>query len=168
MSIELCCHGKEEQMDLTQVTEMKNSIIDELQRMEKLKQSMENTLAGLIQWEKHLQKSGPAASRAPRKKPVVLPEIQPIPQGTTKTIRITPGERVERALGNMHGEFTRSQLLAETEGDGKGELGSGSFGGVFLRLLKNQRIRCVKGSPSKRDSLYVRSSEAKTDQAFLD
>ena len=44
-------------MDLVQIAEMKNKIIEELRQIDGLKQSMEHTLAGLIQWEKHLQGS---------------------------------------------------------------------------------------------------------------
>jgi hypothetical protein len=147
-------------MDLAQITEMKNKIIEELQRIGGLKQSMENTLAGLIQWEKHLQSSATGPAKPATKKPVIK-EVQPKPPGAIKTADFTPSERVKRALSTMRGEFTRSQLLAETEGDGKGDIGSGTYSNIFSRLLKKQRVECVKGSPSQRDSLFMRSGDKK-------
>ena len=54
-------------MDLARIVEMKNKIIEELREIDALKQSMENTLAGLIEWEKHLKSSAKApAKRAGR------------------------------------------------------------------------------------------------------
>jgi hypothetical protein len=153
-------------MDLIQIREMKNKIMDELRRMDGLKQSMEQTLAGLIEWEKHVQDGavkGAARRRAPAQ------EIQPKPQAAIKPPDPAPGDRVGRALAAIQGEFTRSQLLAEAEGDGKGAIGSGTYSNIFTRLLKTQRIQCVKGNPGQRDSLYVRGSDKKTrstDQAY--
>jgi hypothetical protein len=153
-------------MDLAQIAEMKNKIIEELRRIDGLKQSMENTLAGLNQWEKHLQSSATGPAKPPTKRPVIK-EVQPKPAGAIKTADFTPSERVKRALVTMRGEFTRSQLLAETEGDGKGDIGSGTYSNIFSRLLKKQRIECVKGSPSQRDSLYMKRGDKKADEGFL-
>jgi hypothetical protein len=147
-------------MDLAQITEMKNKIVEELRQIDRLKQSMQSTLAGLIEWEKYLQSSGPGPVRTGTRRAAVIQEVQPKPPAPLKTTRVNPSERVGKALANMHGEFTRSQLLAEAEGDGKGELGTGTFGSIFSKLLKKQRIQCVKGTPGQRDSLYLKSSES--------
>jgi hypothetical protein len=153
-------------MDLAQITEMKDKIIEELRRIDGLKQSMENTLAGLNQWEKHLQSTAIGPVKPPTKRPVIK-EVQPKPPAAIKTADFTPSERVKRALVTMRGEFTRSQLLAETEGDGKGDIGSGTYSNIFSRLLKKQRIECVKGSPSQRDSLYMKRGDKKADEGLL-
>jgi hypothetical protein len=154
-------------MDLVQITEMKSKIIEELRQIDGLKQSMEHTLAGLVEWERYLQSSAAGPVKAATRKPGVVREIQPKPQGAIKTADPAPSERVNKALVAIRGEFTRSQLLAETEGDGKGGIGAGTYSNIFSRLLKKQRIQCVKGSPDQRDSLYMRSGEKKPDQPLL-
>jgi hypothetical protein len=151
-------------MDLIQIAEMKNKIIEELRQIDGLKQSMENTLAGLVQWERHLQISAAAPAKIPPRKPVAIKEVQPKPPEPVKAAEVTPSERVDKALAIIRGEFTRSELLAETEGDGKGGIGTGTFSNIFSRLLKREYIQCVKGSPGRRDSLYVRSGERKPTQ----
>ena len=37
-------------MDLAQIAEMKNKIIEELRQIEGLKQSMERSVAGFVEW----------------------------------------------------------------------------------------------------------------------
>jgi hypothetical protein len=154
-------------MDLTQIAELKDKITEELRRIEALKQSMEHTLAGLIEWEKQLQGGTRGPVKSPKRRPVVVKEVYPKPQGVIGTADITPSERVNEALVAIHGEFTRSQLLAEAEGDGKGNISAGAYGHIFSRLLKKQRILCVKASRNQRDSLYMRSSERRPNEAPL-
>lgn len=151
-------------MDLAQITEMKNKIIEELQQIDFLKRSMEHTLAGLVEWEKHLQNSATNPVNSPARRPVGVKEAEPKPQAVIKNKRVTPSERVNKALATIRGEFTRSELLAETAGDGKGDIGSGTYSNIFSRLLKQHRIECVKGSPDRRDSLYMRSDQKKPDE----
>jgi hypothetical protein len=151
-------------MDLAQINEMKAKILEELRQMESLKLSMERTLAGLYEWEKHLQNSTPGPVKIAKRKPQAIQEIQPIPHMPVKSSEPSAADRIDKALSVIRGEFTRSQLLAEAEGDGKGAMGSGSFSSAFSRLLKKQRIICVKGTPSHRDSLYMKSSEAKSSR----
>lgn len=148
-------------MDLDQIAEMKNRIIEELRGIDALKQSMENTLAGLIEWEKHLQSRANASAKRGAKRPIGAKGVQNKPQATYKVKPVTPGKRVDRALAATSGEFTRSELLAETAADGKGDINSRTYNHIFSGLLKKQRIECVKGSPSQRDSLYVRSDDKK-------
>jgi hypothetical protein len=150
-------------MDLSQITAMKNKIIEELRQIDGLKQTMENTLAGLIEWEKHLRSGANGSVKRPSRRPVGVKEVQTKPQATIKAKPVTPGKRVSRALTAMSGEFTRSELLAETGADGKGDINSKTYNDIFSRLLKKQHIECVKGSPSQRDSLYVKSNEKKRD-----
>lgn len=154
-------------MDLVQVTEMKNRIAEELRRIEGLKRSMEDTLAGLVQWEKHLQDGNALFPEARSKRGARAKKIQPKVQVTARTAHTGPSERVSRALSGMRGEFTRSQLLAEAEGDGKGEISSRTYSNIFSRLLHKQRVQCTKGNPGQRDSLYIKSGEKKPDQEFL-
>jgi hypothetical protein len=154
-------------MDLIQIVEMKNKVTEELRQIDELKQSMEKTLAGLIQWEKSLQAGATGPSKTTTRRPAVVKEVQPKPQVPIKHANATPGERVNKALSNMRGEFTRSQLLAEVEGDGKGDIGGGTFNTIFSRLLKKQHVECVKGSPGQRDSLYMRSGEKKIAETPL-
>jgi hypothetical protein len=151
-------------MDITQIGEMKARIMDELRQIDSLKHSMEQALAGLIEWERLLQNTAPGPVKIARRKPAVIQEIQPIPNIPVKPAEPTPADRIDKALSAIRGEFTRSQLLAEAEGDGKGAMASGSFSSVFSRLLKKQRILCVKGTPSQRDSLYMKSSEIKSNR----
>jgi hypothetical protein len=154
-------------MDLVQLAEMKNKIVEELRQIEGLRQSMEHTLAGLIEWEKHLQDSAIDPVKTAKRRPAALQEVQPKPQTPIKPAEPTPSERVNKALATIHGQFTRSELLAETEGDGKGDISGGTFSNIFSRLLKKERIQCVKGSPGQRDSLYVRGGEKRLDQGLL-
>lgn len=154
-------------MDLVQIAEMKKKIIEELREIEGLKHSMEHTLAGLIEWEKHLQGSATAPVTTARRKPDVMQEVQPKPPIPVKPAVASPIDRVNKALTKIRGEFTRSQLLAETESDGKGEISTGAYGSIFSRLLQKRRIECVKGSPREVNSLYMRSGEKKPDQAPL-
>lgn len=149
-------------MDLVQISEMKAKIMDELKQIESLKQSMEHALAGLIEWEKLLQNNAPGPVKIAKRRPAPLLEIQPIQNTPAKPAEPSPADRIDKALSAIKGEFTRSQLLAEAEGDGKGAMGAGSFSSAFSRLLKKQRIVCVKGTPSQRDSLYMKSSEVKS------
>jgi hypothetical protein len=149
-------------MDLAQINEMKAKILEELRQMDSLKQTMERTLTGLYEWEKLLQNSAPEPVKIAKRKPQTIQEIQPIPHVPVKSSEPSAADRIDKALSVIRGEFTRSQLLAEAEGDGKGAMGSGSFSSAFSRLLKKQRIMCVKGTPSQRDSLYMKSSEAKS------
>lgn len=154
-------------MDLAQITEMKNKIIKELREIDDLKQSMENTLAGLIEWEKHLQNTSNASAKRRTRRPAGVKGVQAKPQAAIKTKRVTPGERINRALAAIRGEFTRSELLAETAADGKGDINNKTYGRIFSGLLKKHHIECVKGSPSKRDSLYVRTDGKKPDDIPL-
>jgi hypothetical protein len=153
-------------MDLIQITEMKNKITEELRQINGLKQSMEATLAGLIEWEKQLQSSVvPPVVKTPTRRPPAIQEIQPIQPPPVKAPEPTPSERVNKALAAIHGEFTRSQLLAQTEGDGKGDISTGTYSNIFSRLLKKERVQCVKGNPGQRDSLFMKSGEKKPDHA---
>jgi hypothetical protein len=152
-------------MDLAQIAEMKDKITEELRQIEGLKQSMEHTLAGLIEWEGHLQSSAPNLVKSSARRPATIEEVQPKPQAPVKPAIVSPIERVSRALKEIHGEFTRSQLLAQTEGDGKGEISIGAYSSIFSRLLGNRRIECVKGTVSQRDSLYMKSGEKKPSEA---
>jgi hypothetical protein len=154
-------------MDLFQIAEMKSKIVEELGQIERLRQSMEHTLAGLIEWEKHLQVSAAGPVKAATRRSAVLQEVQPKPQAPAKPAEPAPSERVNKALATIHGEFTRSQLLAETEGDGKGDISTGTYSNIFSRLLKKHRIQCVKGNPGQRDSLYMRGGEKSPDQTLL-
>jgi hypothetical protein len=153
-------------MDLAQIAEMKNKIIEELREIDTLKRSMENTLAGLIEWEKHLQSRTNASPKRARKASGVT-GIETKPQAAVKAKPVTPGKRVDRALATMSGEFTRSELLAETAADGRGDIPGKTYGHIFSRLLKKQHIECVKGSPSQRDSLYVKSNGKKRDEVAV-
>jgi hypothetical protein len=148
-------------MDLAQIAEMKNKIREELRQLDGLKQSMEHTLAGLIEWEKHLQSS---PVKTGTRRPAGIKELKPKPQAAIRAADITPRERVNKALATVHGEFTRSQLLAETECDGKGSIDTAAYSNIFSRLLKRQDIQCVNGSPRQRDSLYMRSGEKKSKE----
>jgi hypothetical protein len=96
-----------------------------------------------------------------------MQKVQPKPPIPVKPAVASPIDRVNRALTKIRGEFTRSQLLAETESDGKGEISTGAYGSIFSRLLQKRRIECVKGSPREVNSLYMRSGEKKPDQAPL-
>jgi hypothetical protein len=154
-------------MDLVQIAEMKSKIIEELRQIDGLKQSMEHTLAGLIEWERNLQSTATGPVKATTRRSAVLQEIQPKPQAPVKPADPTPSERVSKALATIHGEFTRSELLAETEGDGKGDISGGTYSNIFSRLLRKQRIQCVKGNPGQRDSLYMRGGEKSPDQPQL-
>ena len=145
-------------MDLDYVREMKSKILEELKRMEVLKQSMERTLAGLTDWERQLQAATTSApKKATNKKTAVLNLDVPDQDAAAKHSEPSAGDRVIRALAAIEGEFTRSQLLAQAEGDGKGEILSAAYTGIFSRLLKKNRIQCVKGTPRQRDSLYMRT-----------
>jgi hypothetical protein len=152
-------------MDLAQIAEMKNKIVEELRQIEGLKQSMEHTLAGLIEWEKQLQSSAPNLAKSSARRPAAMKEVQPKPQTPVKPAIVSPIDRVSRALREIHGEFTRSQLLAQTESDGKGEISTGAYSSIFSRLLGNRRIECVKGAPSQWDSLYMKSGEKRPSEA---
>ena len=153
-------------MDPVQIAEMKNKIVEELKQIEALKQSMEQTLIGFIEWEKNLQGATPPGKTAKRRPPAIK-EVQPIPPPPVKPAEPSPGYRVNEALAAIHGEFTRSQLLTQVESDGKGGIDGRAYGNAFSKLLKKQRIQCVKGSPRQRDSLYMRSGEKKTEQSPL-
>jgi hypothetical protein len=145
-------------MDLDYVVEMKSRILEELKRMEVLKQSMERTLAGLTEWEKQLRATASPSSRKGTNRKVVVPDRDvPDQDPGVKHLEPSPGDRVIRALVAIEGEFTRSQLLAQAEGDGKGEILSAAYTGIFAKLLKKNRIQCVKGNPRQRDSLYTRT-----------
>ncbi len=148
-------------MDLAQIVEMKSKIFEEIRNIEALKQALEHTLQGLEQWERLLQSDAPRTAKAGPRRGAASKEVQPPGQTAVKRAAPSPIERVNRALSKIHGEFTRSQLLAETESDGKGEIPTGGYSNIFSRLLKNKRIEIVKGTLSQRDSLYVRSSERK-------
>ncbi|HAR96400.1 MAG TPA: hypothetical protein DCR97_10630 [Deltaproteobacteria bacterium] len=154
-------------MDLAQIAEMKNKIIEELREIDVLKRSMENTLTGLIEWEKHLQSRANASPKRATRKASGVTGIETKPQAAVKAKPVTPGKRVDRALATMSGEFTRSELLAETAADGKGDIPGKTYSHIFSRLLKKQHIECVKGSPSQRDSLYVRSDGKKRDEVAV-
>jgi hypothetical protein len=154
-------------MDLAQIAEMKDKITEELRQMEALKQSMEHTHAGLIQWEMVLQSSAPNPVKSSARRPAAMKEVLPEPQAPVKPAIVSPIERVSRALREIHGEFTRSQLLAQTESDGKGEISTGAYSSIFSRLLGNRRIECVKGTPRQRDSIYMKSGEKKPNEASL-
>jgi hypothetical protein len=145
-------------MDIDYVLEMKSRILEELKRMEVLKQSMERTLAGLTEWERQLRATAaPSPRRGVTKRAVVQESDVADQEGAVKHVEPSPGDRVIRALAAIEGEFTRSQLLAQTEGDGKGEIPSAVYTGIFSKLLKKNRLQCVKGSPRQRDSLYTRT-----------
>jgi hypothetical protein len=152
-------------MDLAQIAVMKKKIIEELREIDTLKRSMENTLAGLMEWEKHLLSRANTSPKRSAKKAVGIEEIEPKPQIPIKAKPITPSKRVSKALASMSGEFTRSELLAETAADGKGDIPTKTYSSIFSRLLKQQHIECVKGTPSQRDSLYVKSDGKKRDDA---
>jgi hypothetical protein len=152
-------------MDLAQIAEMKNKIMEELRRIEGLKQSMEHTLAGLVEWEKHLQSSAAGQAKRAARRPAAVKEVKP--QTAVKSVHPSPSERVDKALAAIHGEFTRSQLLAEIGADGRGEISGATYRSIFSKLLKKQRILCVKGSPHQQDSLYLKSSEKKSYQGLL-
>jgi hypothetical protein len=144
-------------MDIDYVLEMKSRILEELKRMEVLKQSMERTLAGLTEWERQLRAAAPSLRRGTTKRAVVPERDMADQEGAVKHVEPSPGDRVIRALVAIEGEFTRSQLLAQTEGDGKGEIPSAVYTSIFSKLLKKNRLQCVKGSPRQRDSLYART-----------
>jgi hypothetical protein len=154
-------------MDLAQVVEMKNKILEELRHIDGLKQSMERTLAGLVEWEKHLRNGQAHPLKTTKRSPEEIKEVQPQPQTPVRPTAPSPIDRVNRALREIHGEFTRSQLLAQTEGDGKGEITAGAYSNIFSRLVGNRRIECVKGTLSQRDSLFVRTGEKKPNEAPL-
>lgn len=150
-------------MDLAQIAEMKNRIIEELREIDVLKRSMENTLAGLIEWEKHLLSKAKASPKRATRQAVAIETIEPKPQPAVKAKPLTASKRVSRALATISGEFTRSELLAETAADGKGDISDKTFSHIFSRLLKKQHVECVKGSSSQRDSRFVRSDGKKRD-----
>jgi hypothetical protein len=71
-----------------------------------------------------------------------------------------PFERVHRALETMHGQFYRSDLAKKANSDGMGEIARGTFANIFSKLLSRNQIVCINGESGKRDSLYMKSSEA--------
>jgi hypothetical protein len=146
-------------MELAQVLEMKNKIVEELRQIEGLRQAMEQTFAGLVEWEKQLQGGAAASKKSAARRSVATAEVPPKPENASRAADATPGDRVNKALVAIRGEFTRSQLLAQAEGDGKGEIISAVYSSIFAKLLKKQRIECVQGSPRQRDSLYMRAGE---------
>jgi hypothetical protein len=145
-------------MDLVEIVEMKNKIAEELRKVEAMKQSMEQTLAGLIEWEKNLQGSTTAPVKRSTRKSTAIGEAEPITPANPAL-----GDRVIKALADIQGEFTRSELLARVESDGEGPMASRTYGAIFSKFLKAQRIHCVEGDPEERDSLY-----AKTEDVGLD
>jgi hypothetical protein len=72
---------------------------------------------------------------------------------------MTPSERVNKALLKMHGEFSRAELLTEAEYDGAG-IAPGTYGNIFLKLLKRKQIQLVRGEAGSKNSRYMRSKEA--------
>ncbi len=142
-------------MNLNQVAAMKAKVLEELQRVDRLKQSMEQTLAGLLQWEKYLQGTATSGGKAIAKKPHPGTGGRDHRPAREKT----PSERINRALQKMHGEFSRAELLAEAEYDGKA-IPPGTYGNIFLKLISTKQIRLVRGEVGRKNSRYMKSKEA--------
>ena len=152
-------------MNLAEVAEMRNMIIEELRQIEALKRSMNQTLARLDRWEKHLRKGAVDLAKAETGRRAVGNEDQPKPQRAITPDTLRSGEKVNKALATIRGEFTRSQLLVEAERYGEGTIGVTTYRRIFAALISTERIRCVTGRPHEPSSRFVRSEEKKSDQA---
>ena len=152
-------------MNLAEVAEMRNMIMKELRQIEALKRSINQTLARLDRWEKHLRRGTVDIAKTETGRRAVDNEDQPKPQRAIKPATLRAGEKVNKALATVRGEFTRSQLLVEAERYGEGTIGVTTYRRIFSALISTERIRCVAGRPHEPNSRFVRSEEKKSDQA---
>jgi hypothetical protein len=154
-------------MDLAQVAELKKKVLEEMRQVEALRLSMNDTIARLSEWEKDLRRSATNSVKTATGKRAAVKEAQPKPKRAIESARLTTSEKINKALTTIRGEFTKAQLLDEAERYGNGLIGAKPFSTMFSKLIKTQRIRCVKGGHNDPDGRYVRSDETKPDHASV-
>lgn len=129
--------------------------MDELSKIETTRKAMENTLAGLTLWERTLRGNGSALDANKPTRHANKTKMDNLEGGPL------PHERVHRALSSMQGTFLRSKLYNESVADGLGPIARGTFGNIFVKLLKRKQIAVAKGRAGRKNCLYAKTQEEK-------
>lgn len=151
-------------MDITQIRKAKDEIEAELNKIDKIKEELKNSLNALSSLEVAL--GGNLLCAQPYQPKQINLHSSISANSTTPDIAAeiieTPSYRVSRALGQMIGKFSRSDLYEKTMSDGMGDIKRGTYSPIFSKLVNRKKIVCVEGSPGQKGSMYAKASEAGT------
>lgn len=91
--------------------------------------------------------------------------IHHLPKTPRKPDEIVPSDRVQAALNELNGRFSRSELFEKARKDGHGDIARGTFANIFSKLIKRNQIVCVEGVVGQRSAIYMKTKEYEESKA---